>query len=231
MSGEPAHSDPARRRHREDPVILGYRGLDRHRRIVRMAGGQLPPEPHPASRRRPADRPIGGATSGRPRFRSDAGGGFRRRRNAGDGRAGAQRDHPTGSVGQEAEHSGDHGRRHRLVQPELLPPGDDAVPDPEHRPDRQRRGPLHRLVRAELLYRRTGGVSLRPVADPDRASEGRCPGRSHRHPERGPDRQWRFHEESRVRNRAVRQEPPWRAEPLLPTVHGVRRVFRQPLSP
>src|SRR5262245_57562815 len=74
------------------------------------------------------------------------------------------------------EYSRDLGRRHRLVQPEHLPPGRHGVLDPEHRPDRQGRGDVHELVRPAELHRRPGRVHHGSVADPDWPHQGRPAG-------------------------------------------------------
>ena len=73
----------------------------------------------------------------------------------------------------ETEHPDHLGRRHRLVQYQRLQPRHHGVPHPEHRPHRQRRRDVHRLVRPAKLYRRPCRLHHWPVADPHRADQGR----------------------------------------------------------
>ena len=80
---------------------------------------------------------------------------------------------------QEAERSGHVGRRHRPVEPQLLHQGPDGLQDAQHRPHRQRRHDLHRLVRGAELHRRPRVVHHRPVRSAHRPHQGRvCPARN-----------------------------------------------------
>ena len=95
----------------------------------------------------------------------------------------------------------------------------------EHRPHREGRRAVHRLVRPAELHRRPGRVHHRPVADPHRADQGRPAGRRHRPSEGRPERRG-LPEEPRLRDRPVRQEPPRRqGRDVLPTVHGFDEFF------
>ena len=77
---------------------------------------------------------------------------------------------------QETEHPRHLGRRHRLVQRQRLQPGRDGLPHAQHRPHRQGRRHVHRLVRPAELHRRTRRVPHRAVADPTGLTKVGLPG-------------------------------------------------------
>ena len=129
-----------------------------------------------------------------------------------------------------AEHPGDLGRRHRLVQHQRLQSGGDGLQDAQHRPDRPGRCPVHRLVRAAELHGRARRLHHGPVAGPHRPDQGR-PARSARGPEQvGPDHR-RPAQAARLRHRPVRQEPSRRPQRAPADGARLRRVLRQPLPP
>ena len=131
---------------------------------------------------------------------------------------------------EKAEHPRHLGRRHRHLESELLFARPDGLPDAQHRPHRQGRHDVHRLLRRAVLHRgplvlhhRAERLSHRPV-------QGRHPGRAGRH-----DREDRHHrrvpQEPGLRDRPVRQEPSRRSQPHAADQSRLRRVLRQPLSP
>ena len=122
------------------------------------------------------------------------------------------------------------GRRHRDHQPELLQRRADGLPDAEHRPDRRRGDALHRLLRRAELHGRAVVVHHRAERLPHRAEQGRDAGRRRRPAGRGPDDR-RAAQAARLRDRAVRQEPPRRPEQVPADRARLRRVLRQPLPP
>ena len=130
----------------------------------------------------------------------------------------------------QAEHPRHLGRRHRPVEPELLHARADGLPDAQHRPHRQGRHAVHRLLRRAVLHRRPLVLHHRAERLPHRPLEGRHPGRAGRHV-----RQDRHHRGAAqgpgLRHRAVRQEPPRRPEPHAADQPRLRRVLRQPLPP
>ena len=92
-------------------------------------------------------------------------------------------------------------------EPELLQRRGDGLPHAQHRPDRRRGGPVHRLLRGAELHCRAGGVHHRAEPVPHRADQGGDAGRRHRAAGGGPhDRHGA--EGARLRDRPVRQEPP-----------------------
>ena len=88
-------------------------------------------------------------------------------------------------------------------------PRHDGLQDAEHRPHRQRRRAVHRLVRPAELHGRPRRVRHRPVADPHRPHEGRPAGRAGRHEDGRPDDRHAA-QGAGLRHRPVRQEPPRR---------------------
>ena len=104
-----------------------------------------------------------------------------------------QREHRTSTEGEsihgdeETEHPHPLGRRHRSVQHQRLQPRHDGLQDAQHRPHRQRRRAVHRLVRPAELHRRPRRVHHRAVADPHRPDQGRPAGRARGHEDRRPD--------------------------------------------
>ena len=142
-------------------LCLSFRGVgDERQGSTRRA-----PEPGRESEHQPARHPAVG--NGRR-----AGVDFQRRSD-GAGPAGPANACSILPGRPEAQHPGDHGRRHRLVQSEHLQPRHDGLPDAEHRPHRQRGRAVHRLVRRAELHRRPRGVHHRAVADPHRTDQGR----------------------------------------------------------
>ncbi len=131
---------------------------------------------------------------------------------------------------QETEHPHPLGRRHRPVQHQRLQPRHDGLQDPQHRPHRQRRRAVHRLVRPAELHRRPRGVHHRAVAHPHRPDQGGPAGRARGHEDRRPDHR-RPAQEPRLHDRPVRQEPPRRSRRDVPDQPRLRRVLRQPLPP
>src|SRR6266700_1582983 len=71
----------------------------------------------------------------------------------------------------ETEHPRHHGRRHRLLEHQRLQPRPDGLSHAQHRPHRQRRRDLHRLLRPAILHRRPRRVHHRPEPDAHRSSE------------------------------------------------------------
>ena len=130
----------------------------------------------------------------------------RRDGRAGDPQRGRRRQGGRGR--QEAEHPRPLGRRHRLVQRQLLQPRRHGLPDAEHRPHRQGRRPVHRLVRPAELHRRPRGVHHRPVADPHRPHQGRPARLAARLAEGGPDHR-RAAQAARLRDAASSARTTW----------------------
>ena len=79
-------------------------------------------------------------------------------------------------VRQEAEHPRHLGRRHRLLERQRLQPWRDGLPHAQHRPHRQERGDLHRLLRPAVLHGWPGGFHYRPEPLPHRPAQGRPAG-------------------------------------------------------
>ena len=135
-----------------------------------------------------------------------------------------------GSLRQQAQHPRHLRRRHRHRQHQRLFERPDGLPDAEHRQHR-RDGIkfLHYYARA-ILHRGTLEFPHRPARHPHRLDEGGLPRRADGHePARPVGR--RPAEESRLRHRAVRQEPCRRPQPVAADRQRLRRVFRQPLPP
>ena len=133
-------------------------------------------------------------------------------------------------AGRPAQHPRHLGRRHRHLEPELLQRRPDGLPDPQHRPDRRRGRPVHRLLRRAELHGRPSGVHLRPEPDPHRPDQGGHAGRDRRPAGRGPDHRHRA-AGAGLRHRPVRQEPPGRPGRAPAHRARLRRVLRQPLPP
>ena len=89
---------------------------------------------------------------------------------------------------------------------------------------------VHRLVRRAELHGGAVVVHHRPERLPHRPEQGRRPRHGHRSPGRGRDDR-RAAEAARLRDGAVRQEPPGRPEQVPPDRARLRRVLRQPLPP
>ena len=130
--------------------------------------------------------------------------------------------------GQETQHPRHLGRRHRPVQHQRLQPRHDGLQDAQHRPHRQGRRAVHRLVRAAELHRRPRRVHHRAVADPHRPHQGRPAGRARGHEEGGPDHRHAA-QGAGLHDRPVRQEPPRRPRRDAADEPRLRRVLRQPL--
>ena len=96
------------------------------------------------------------------------------------------RRHNQGQVraSQAAEHSRHLGRRYRAVEPQLLHPRPDGLPHPQHRPHRQGRHAVHRLLRRAVLHRRPLVLHHRAERLSHRPVQGRHPGRAGRHDRR-----------------------------------------------
>ena len=130
----------------------------------------------------------------------------------------------------EAEHPRHHGRRHRLLEHQRLQPRHDGLPHAQHRPHRQRRRDLHRLLRPAILHRRPRRVHHRPEPDAHRPSESRAAGSEGRAVGEGPDAR-RAAQAAGLRDRTIRQEPSRRPQRVPADRARLRRVLRQPLSP
>ena len=89
---------------------------------------------------------------------------------------------------------------------------------------------VHRLLRPAELHRRPRRLHHRPEPAAHRAHQGRHARRRPRPPPRGPDDR-RAAQAARLRDRAVRQEPPRRPRRVPAHQPRLRRVLRQPLSP
>ena len=126
--------------------------------------------------------------------------------------------------GSQAEHPGHLGRRHRLVQHQRLQSGGDGLQDAQHRPDRPRRRPVHRLVRAAELHRRARRLHHGAVAGPHRPDQGR-PARGARGPEQvGPDHRRAVKPLGYATGQFGKNHLGDRNE-HLPTVHGFDEFF------
>ena len=108
--------------------------------------------------------------------------------------------------------------------------GPDGLPDAQHRPRRQGRHDVHRLLCRAELHRRPGVVHHRPVRPAHRPDQGRPAGRHARAAEGRPDDR-RAAEAARLCDRPVRQEPPGRPQRVPAHRARLRRVLRQPLPP
>ena len=82
-----------------------------------------------------------------------------------------------GRGGETAEHPGDLRRRHRPDEHQRLHDGPDGLPHAEHRPHRQGRDDLHRLLRRAELHGRPIDLHHRPVHLPHRPEQSRHAGR------------------------------------------------------
>ena len=132
--------------------------------------------------------------------------------------------------GEETQHPHHLGRRHRLLERQRLQPGHDGLQDAQHRPHRQGRRAVHRLVRPAELHRRPRGVHHRPVRLPHRPAQGRPAGRQGRPAgARRDDRP--APQGAGLHDRAVRQEPSGRSRRA--SAHGarLRRVHGLALPP
>ena len=108
--------------------------------------------------------------------------------------------------------------------------GAGGLQDAEHRPHRQGRHDVHRLLRREQLHGGPLVLHHRPDAQAHRTVEGRHPGRAGRPPgARHHDRPGA--EAARLRDRPVRQEPSRRPRRVPAHQPRLRRVLRQPLPP
>ena len=147
------------------------------------------------------------------------------------GDAGARRRGGRGArPGPEAEHSRHHGRRYRLLEHQRLQSRNDGLSHAQHRPHRQRRRHIHRLLRPAVLHRRPRRLHHRTEPDPHRPAQGR-PALGEGGPFRqGPDA-GRIAEAPGLCDRAVRQEPSRRPQRIPAHRARLRRVLRQPLSP
>ena len=131
---------------------------------------------------------------------------------------------------QETEHPDSLGRRHRLLERQRLQPGHDGLQDAQHRPHREGRGAVHRLVRPAELHRRPRVLHHRPIRFPHRPAQGRPARREGRAAgARRHDR--RVAQGPGLHDRAVRQEPPGRCRRDAADRARVRRVLRLALSP
>jgi len=84
--------------------------------------------------------------------------------------------------------------------------GHDGLQDAEHRPHRERRRAVHRLVRPAELHGRPRRVRHRAVADPHRPHQGRTARRARGHEGAGPHHRHAA-QGAGLHDRAVRQEP------------------------
>ena len=106
----------------------------------------------------------------------------------------------------QTEYPDDHGRRHRVVQRERLQSWRHGLPHSQHRPHRQRRSAVHRLVRRTKLHGGTSRFRHRTITDPygpDKGWPARC---GHRFAGRRPECR-RNSQASWLCHRSVRQEP------------------------
>ena len=108
--------------------------------------------------------------------------------------------------------------------------GRDGLPDAEHRPRRQGRHDVHRLLRASRAAPPAGRRSSPASTACAPADQGRPAGRHARAAEGRPDDR-RAAQAARLRHRPVRQEPPRRPQRVPADRPRVRRVLRQPLPP
>ena len=150
---------------------------------------------------------------------------IRRARADTKGRADARRR----AVRSQAEHPHDHGRRHRLVQCERLQSWRDGLPHAQHRPHRQGRRPVYRLVRRAKLHRGARGLHHRTIADQDRPDQSRSARLGYRTTRRRHECR-RSLETARLRHRTIRQEPSRRPQRISADRARLRRILRQSLS-
>ena len=138
--GWPRDSDDAERR---SPHHLSATDceLDRQSDLVAYAAVSYTPA---ACRKRPATAVNLTRTAGHERRKTRQ---QKQRNNDGD---------------EATKHSDSLGRRHRLLEHQPLQQGHDGIPDAQHRPRRQGRRHVHRLVRAAELHRRPRRVHHRP---------------------------------------------------------------------
>ena len=122
------------------------------------------------------------------------------------------------------------GRRHRDVEHQPLQPRHDGLPHAQHRPHRERRGHLHRLLFPAELHRRPRVLHHRPEPDPHGSDQGRH-ARRHRRPAEGRPDHRRTSQAAGLRHRPVRQEPSGRPRRIPADRAWVRRILRQSLSP
>ena len=145
----------------------------------------------------------------------------------GGGRSGQLRASPRE---EEAQHPDHLGRRHRLLEHQRLQPGHDGLQDAEHRPHRQGRRAVHRLVRRAELHRRPLRVHHGAERLPHRQPQGR-PARRQGRPA-GARRDARAAAQGPgLHDRAVRQEPPRRRRRDAADRARVRRVHGLALPP
>ncbi len=130
----------------------------------------------------------------------------------------------------EAQHPRHLRRRHRPDQSVDLLAGPDGLPHAQHRPHRQGRRRLHRLLRRAELHRRPLDLHHRPGAAAHRPLQGR-PARRRRRPAGLRRHHGLGAQGPRLRHRPVRQEPPRRPRRVPADQPRVRRVLRQPLPP
>ena len=128
----------------------------------------------------------------------------------------------------EAQHPVHHGRRHRLHAAVDLPSRPDGRRDAQHRPDRPRRGDVHRLLCRAELHRRAQRLLHRhaPAAhghDPAAAAgQPELPAARHAGDRQVPAR-------PRLQHRRVRQEPSGRPHRRAADRARVRGVLGLPL--
>ena len=108
--------------------------------------------------------------------------------------------------------------------------GTDGLQDAQHRPRREGRHDVHRLLCRAELHRGSGLVHHRPVRLAHRHDQGRPAGRDGRAAEGRPDDR-RVAQAARLCHRPVRQEPPGRPQRVPAHRARLRRVLRQPLPP
>ncbi|CFE03334.1 Uncharacterised protein [Bordetella pertussis] len=162
----------------------------------------------------------------------DGGAGGRRRAGHGGRRArtGPGRGGQAASLRQTAQYPGDLRRRYRTGQHQRVYARRGRIHHAQYRPYRQGRHHFHGLLRREQLHGGPVLVHHRPVAAAHRPVQGR---RARRR--RGPAGPRRHHragaQGARLRDRAVRQEPPGRPRRIPAHQARLRRILRQPLSP
>jgi len=113
------------------------------------------------------------------------------------------------------------------TSPAITRPAGRRTPTSTASPRRERSSPT---ATAAELHGRPGRVHHRPAPVPHRAAEGRAARRRTRAASRGPEHRGPA-EEPRLRDRAVRQEPPRRSQRAPADGARLRRVLRQPLPP
>ena len=123
-----------------------------------------------------------------------------------------------------AEHPRHLRRRRRPDEHQRLTHGLVGYKNAEHRPDRQGRHDVHRLLRREQLHGGPLVLHHRPDAQAHRPVEGRHPGRAGR-PAGARHHHRPGAQAARLCDRAVRQEPPRRPDEYLPTAHGFDEFF------